>query len=81
MKLYFLFCVHNKTSKFDKPSVRQGLKAFRFDLKHRISQSRTPETSETLLSVTLVKRRKAVRKSPEEPNSDVAGIDNGPLTT
>ena len=32
--------------------------------------------SETLLPVTLVKRLKAIRKSPGEPNSDLAGFDN-----
>ena len=37
-----------------------------------------PATSETLLPVTLVKRLKAIRKNPGEPNSDVAGLNNGP---
>ena len=42
---------------------------------------RTLATSETLPPVTLVKWLKAVRESPREPNSEVAGIDNGPLIT
>ena len=42
-------------------------------------RSRTPATSESLLSVTLVKRLKAVRKSLGEPNSVVAGISNASL--
>ena len=42
---------------------------------------KTPVTSETLLPVTLVKRLKAIRKSPGDLNSDVARLDNGPLIT
>ena len=45
------------------------------------NRSRTPATSESLLSVTLVKRLKAVRKSLGEPNSVVAGISNASLIT
>lgn len=66
--------------------MRRGVKKCFFDLKHKISQSKYIETnlgphatSETLLPVTLFKRLKAIRKSPEDANSDVAGFDNGRL--
>ena len=66
--------------------VRGLKKKFFFDLKHKISQNKYIETilgpnatSEVPLSVTLFKRLKAIKMSPEDPNSDVAGFDNGPL--
>ena len=82
-------CVRTKTSKLHKSSVGQSLKIFCFNLKHRNSQQRistgtdlvSPVTSETLLPVTLVKQLKDIRKSPGEPNSDVAGFNNGSLIT
>ena len=76
-----------KHQKLHKSSVGGGLKIFCFDLTHRISHKKKkstvtdlgpPVTSETLLPVTLVKRVKAIRKSPGESNSYVVGFDNGP---